>query len=69
MHDYCSLICISLRSIDLVWSTRLIFLAMGEVLCDGFNLAVIYIQVIERDKTPICIVSIKDKMMGFTHIA
>ena len=25
---------------DLVWPTRLTFLAMGEVLCDGFNLAV-----------------------------
>ena len=56
------------RSIDLVWPTRLIFLAMGEVLCDGFNLAVIHIPVTERDKTRICIVAIKDKMMGFIHI-
>ena len=38
---------------------------MGEVLCDGFNLAMIYIPVIEGDKTCICIVAIKDKKMGF----
>ena len=37
---------------------------MGEVLRNGFNLAVLYIQVTERDKTHICIVVIKDKMMG-----
>ena len=30
----------SLRIISLVWPTRLIFLAMGEVLSFGFNLAV-----------------------------
>ena len=28
------------RSIDLVWPTRLFFLAMAEVLCSGFNLVV-----------------------------
>ena len=37
---------------------------MGEVLCDGFNLAVFYIPVTERDKTHICIVAIKDKKWG-----
>ena len=42
---------------------------MGEVLCDGFNLAVIYIPTTEGDKTRICIVAIKGKMMGFIHIA
>ena len=42
---------------------------MGEVLCDGFNLAVIYIPVTEGDKTHICVVAIKDKMMGFINIA
>ena len=41
---------------------------MGEVLCNGFNLAVIYILVTERDKTRICIVSIKGKTIGFIHI-
>ena len=33
-------LCKSLRIISLVWTTRLIFLAMGEVLSFGFNLAV-----------------------------
>ena len=32
---------IGITSIDLVWPTRLIFLAMGELLCDGFDLAVL----------------------------
>ena len=53
----------------MVWPTRLIYLTMGEVLCDGFNLAVFYIPVTERDKTHIFIVAIKDKMMGSEHIA
>ena len=35
-----SYLCKSLRIIGLVWPTRLIFLAMGEVLNFGFNLAV-----------------------------
>ena len=33
-------LCKSLRTISLVWPTRFIFLAMGEVLSFGFNLAV-----------------------------
>src|SRR3954470_7708673 len=33
-------LCKSLRIISLVWPTRLIFLAMGEVLSFGFNLTV-----------------------------
>ena len=32
--------CNSLRIIGLVWPTRLVFLAMGEVLSFGFNLVV-----------------------------
>ena len=40
MHDYYSLVFL-LRSIDLVWPTKLIYLAMGEVLCNGFDLAVL----------------------------
>ena len=35
-----SYLCKSLRIISLVWPIRLIFLAMGEVLSFGFNLAV-----------------------------
>ena len=38
MHDLLSLQVSS--NISLVWPTRLIFLAMGEVLSFGFNLAV-----------------------------
>ena len=34
-------LCISLWSIDLVWPTRLVYLAMGEMPYDGFNLAVL----------------------------
>ena len=33
-------LCKSLRIISLVWPTRLIFIAIGEVLSFGFNLAV-----------------------------
>ena len=38
--------------------------SMGEVLCDGFNLAVLYIPVTEGDKTHICIVAIMGKRQG-----
>ena len=41
----------------------LICLAMGEVLCDGFNLAVLNPSE-KRDMTRICIVAIKDKKDG-----
>ena len=41
---------------------------MGEVLSFGLNLAMLYIPVIEGDKTCICIVAIKGKMTGFIHI-
>ena len=46
---------------------RLIYLAMGELICNGFNLAVLYPSDVE-DKTCICIICIKGKMMGFIHI-
>ena len=58
----------SLWSMHLVWPTRLIYLAMGEVVCKGFNLAVIYILVTEGGKTRICIVDIKGETIGFIHI-
>ena len=32
-------LCVSLRIIGLVWQTRLVILAMGEVLSFGFSLA------------------------------
>ena len=40
IYVWLSYLCKSLRIIGLVWPTRLIFLAMGEVLSFGFNLAV-----------------------------
>ena len=47
-----------------VWPTRLIFLAMGELLSFGFNLAVF--DPSERKGTDMyCIVAIEDKNMGF----
>ena len=48
----------------MVWPTRLIFLAMGEVLSFGFNLAVF--DPSDRKGTDrYCIVAIGDKKMGF----
>ena len=54
----------SLRIISLVWPTRLIFLAMGEVLSFGFNLAVLDPSD-SRGNDTYCIVAIEDKKMGF----
>ena len=55
---------IGITAIDLVWPTRLIFLAMGEVLCNGFDLAVLNPN--DRKGTDTyCIVAIEDKKMGF----
>ena len=57
-------LCKSLRIISLVWPTRLIFLAMGEVLSFGFNLAVLD-PTNCRGNDMYCIVAIEDKKMGF----
>ena len=56
--------CKSLRIISLVWPTRLIFLAMGEVLSFGVNLAVLDPSD-SRGNGTYCIVAIEDKKMGF----
>ena len=57
-------ICKSLRIISLVWPTRLIFLAMGEVLSFRFNLA--FLDPSDRRGNDMyCIVAIEDKKMGF----
>ena len=57
-------LCKYLRIISLVWPTRFIFLAMGEVLSFGFNLAVL--DPSDRKGTDTyCIVAIEDKKMGF----
>ena len=58
-------LCKSLRTIDLVWTTRLVFLAMGEVLSFGFNLAVLDPSD-RRGTDTYCIVAIEDKKMGFS---
>ena len=57
-------LCKSLRIISLVWPTRLIFLAMGEVLSFGFNLVVLDPSD-NRGNDTYCIVAIEDKKMGF----
>ena len=63
MYDWLSLQ-VSLNY-QFVWPTRLIFLAMGEVLSFGFNLAVL--DPSDRKGTDTyCIVAIEDKKMGFT---
>ena len=54
----------SLRTIDLVWPTRLVFLAVGEVLSFGLNLVVLDPSD-RRGKDTYCIVAIEDKKMGF----
>ena len=48
----------------MVWPTRLIFLAMGEVLSFGFNLAVLDPSD-RKGNDAYCIVAIEDKKMGF----
>ena len=62
MHDLISLQ-VSLN-IGLVWPTRLIFLAMEEVLSFGFILVVLNPSDRKGNDT-YCIVAIKDKKMGF----
>ena len=56
-------LCKSLRIIGLVSPTRLIFLAMGEVLSFGFNLVLLDPSG-SRGNDTYCIVAIEDKMMG-----
>ena len=53
----------SLRIFNLVWPIRLIFLALGEVLSFGFNLAVLDPSD-SRGNDTYCIVVIEDKKMG-----
>ena len=45
-------------------ATRLIFLAMGEMLSFGFNLVVLYPSD-SRGNDTYCIVAIEDKKLGF----
>ena len=65
-----SYLCNSLRVIGLVWPTRLVILAMGEVLSFGFNLAVSS----PSDKVGVArhvfvLLPSRIKRWGFHHIA
>ena len=53
----------------LVWPTRLIFLAMGEVLSLGFNLAVSFPSDSRGGKAHIVLLPLRLKRWGFHHIA
>ena len=66
MHDLISLQVSSNYRFGL--PTRLVFLAMGEVLNFGFNLAVLDPSD-RRGTDTYCIVAIEDKIWGFHHIA
>ena len=63
MYDWLSLK-VSLNYQFVVWPTRLIFLAMGEVLSFGFNLAVLDPSD-SRGNDTYYIVAIEDKKIGF----
>ena len=64
-----SYLCKSLRIISLVWPTRLIFLAMGEVLSFGFNLAVSFPSDSRGSKARIVLLPSRIKRWGLYHIA
>ena len=59
-------LCKSLRIISLVWPTRLIFLAMGEVLSFGFNLAVSFPSESRGSKARIVLLPSRIKRWDFT---
>ena len=67
MHDLVSLR-VSLI-IDLVWPTRLIFLAMGEVLSFGFNLAVSFPSDSRGSKACVVLLPARITRWGFHNIA
>ena len=62
-------LCKSLRIISLVWPTRLIFLAMGEVLSFGFNLAVYFSGDSKGSKARIVLLPSRITRWGLYHIA
>lgn len=62
-------LCKSLRIISLVWPTRLIFLAMGEVLSFGFNLAVSFPSDSRGSKAHIVLLPSRIKRLGLYRIA
>jgi hypothetical protein len=62
-------LCKSLRITSLVWPTRLIFLAMGEVLSFGFNLAVSFTGDSKGSKARIVLLPSRITRWGLYHIA
>ena len=62
-------LCKSLRIISLVWPTRSIVLAMGEVLGFGFNLAVSFPSDSRGSKARIVLLPSRIKRWGLYHIA
>ena len=58
-------LCKYLRIISLVWPTRLIFLAMGEVLSFGFNLAVSFPSDSRSSKARIVLLPSRITRWGF----
>ena len=68
-YVWLSYLCKSLRIISLVWPTRLIFLAMGEVLSFGFNLAVSFPSDSKGSKACIVLLPSSIKRWGLYHIA
>ena len=67
MHDLISLQVSSI--IALVWPTRLVFLAMGEVLSFGFNLAVSFPSDCRGSKARIVLLPSRIKRWDLYHIA
>ena len=59
-------LCNSLRTIGLVWPTRLVFLAMGEVLSFGFNLAESFPSDSRGSKARIVLLPSRIKRWGFS---
>ena len=59
----------SLRIMSLVWPTRLIFLAMGEVLNFGFNLVVSFPSDSRGSKARIVLFPSRITRRGLFHIA
>ena len=59
-------LCNSLQTIGLVWLTRLVFLAMGEVLSFGFNLAVSFPSDSRGSKARIVLLPSRIKRWGFS---
>ena len=62
-------LCNSLRIIGLVWPTRLVILAMGEVLSFGFDLAVSFPSDRRGSKARIVLLLSRITRWGFYHIA